>query len=245
MNMKKIAGVFFGSLFAIVLISNILNSAPPTGPDRPAGALTRETAAPAGSWGVLSGTYRVLKESVHGDYRVKYDEASNTVTIDIWLNTLTADLLNSALLNIQSLESWNHITASMKDLEIALQLEYVEHNVYGMTVIVNLINPEDLTQIFATVSRGEILYDIVDATPPGEPIPGTTFDSLVTGSVRSAYSGGNSSAHNIVLNTNTHVFHNTSCPRIKDMTAANAKDFYGSNQDAIDFGYTPCQICGG
>lgn len=238
MNRKRFILIVIGVLAAASVVLKILDT-----PTADAVTLRADITPPASlatssdGWSVLTGTYSVLEHSVNGDYRADYDEESKTVTVDLWRYDLTADSLNSALLDLENLKAWNRMTDSMKELELALQQEYIDHDVYGITVVLHHINPEDLTQIFATVSRGELIYDIVDETPPGMPIEGTSFDS---GSFDSP-----EGAHNIVLNTYSRVFHNTACPYIQYMKDGHIKDFYGTREEAIAQGFFPCTVCGG
>ena len=46
-----------------------------------------------------------------------------------------------------------------------------------------------------------------------------------------------------VLNTNTMKFHSPSCPSVADMKAKNRQDFYGTRDEAIAAGYSPCGRC--
>ena len=234
MNRKKFMIGVFGVLFAIALISRI-----PYSPDS-SGAVTLRadiTPPPTPAWSVLSGTYSVIEKSLNGGYRVDYDEETKTVSIDVWRYDLTADALNSALLDIENLKAWNKMTDSLKMLELALQQEYIDHDTYGITVVINHINPDDLEQVFATVSKGELLYDIVDETPPGQPIEGTTFNRFISGS--------SGSGHSIVINTDSKVFHDAGCQYVQKIKSGHIRYFYGTREEAIAEGYTPCQICGG
>lgn len=52
-----------------------------------------------------------------------------------------------------------------------------------------------------------------------------------------------SEKHNYVLNTNTKKFHRTGCVSIKQMKEKNKKKFYGTREEAIKKGYTPCKKC--
>lgn len=234
MNRKKFFLGVFGVLFAIALISNILNS------PAPSDAVTLRadvTPPPTPVWSVLSGTYSVIEKSLNGGYRVDYDEETKTVSIDVWRYDITAEALNSALLDLENLKAWNKMTDSMKALELVLEQEYIDHDTYGITVIINIINPDDLEQVFATVSKGELLYDIVDETPPGQPIEGTTFNRFISGS--------SGSEHSIVMNTDSKVFHDAGCQYVQKIKSGHIRYFYGTREEAIAEGYTPCQICGG
>lgn len=46
-----------------------------------------------------------------------------------------------------------------------------------------------------------------------------------------------------VLNTNTHKFHYSWCSSVDQMKPSNRKDFYGTRDEAISKGYSPCGRC--
>ncbi len=52
-----------------------------------------------------------------------------------------------------------------------------------------------------------------------------------------------SEKHNYVLNTNTKKFHKTGCGSVKQMKDKNKKMFYGTREEAIKKGYSPCKKC--
>ena len=58
-----------------------------------------------------------------------------------------------------------------------------------------------------------------------------------------ADNGGGGSAQNYILNTNTHKFHYPDCGSVKKMADKNKEEFYGTREEAIDAGYTPCGKC--
>ncbi len=45
------------------------------------------------------------------------------------------------------------------------------------------------------------------------------------------------------LNTYRHKFHETDCPSVWEMNSKNRKAFYGTREEAIQQGYSPCQNC--
>ena len=50
-------------------------------------------------------------------------------------------------------------------------------------------------------------------------------------------------AHEYVLNTNTHKFHEVWCSSVDDIKEKNKKYFTGDRQEIIDEGYVPCMRC--
>lgn len=49
--------------------------------------------------------------------------------------------------------------------------------------------------------------------------------------------------HNYVLNSNTKKFHRTGCASVKQMKEKNKKSFYGTREEVIKKGYSPCKRC--
>ena len=46
-----------------------------------------------------------------------------------------------------------------------------------------------------------------------------------------------------VLNTGTKRFHKPDCKSVTDMKPANKKEFFGTREEVINNGYTPCGAC--
>ena len=50
-------------------------------------------------------------------------------------------------------------------------------------------------------------------------------------------------SNSYILNTNTKKFHYPSCSSVSRMNESNKQDYYGSRDDIIAMGYSPCQKC--
>ena len=50
-------------------------------------------------------------------------------------------------------------------------------------------------------------------------------------------------SNSYVLNTNTKKFHKPSCSSVSKMKAENKSEYWGSRDDVIGMGYSPCQKC--
>lgn len=55
--------------------------------------------------------------------------------------------------------------------------------------------------------------------------------------------GGEEEERDYVLNTNTHKFHDSSCPSAEDMRKENRQEFHGTREELIDQGFEPCGNC--
>ena len=51
------------------------------------------------------------------------------------------------------------------------------------------------------------------------------------------------SAYTYVLNTNSHKFHEPSCPSVDDMKESNKQIFTGTRDEVVAMGYEPCGRC--
>jgi hypothetical protein len=59
----------------------------------------------------------------------------------------------------------------------------------------------------------------------------------------SAGTTGSGTASTYILNISSKKFHYPSCSSVKKMKDSNKKTFTGTREEAIQQGYTPCQIC--
>ena len=50
-------------------------------------------------------------------------------------------------------------------------------------------------------------------------------------------------AYTYVLNTNSHKFHEPSCPSVDDMKESNKQIFTGTRDEVVAMGYEPCGRC--
>lgn len=111
-----------------------------------------------------------LSYAAKGNYSLDVDKDALTITADMWEPGLNASAVNTALRDRKALNVWRDNVSQIVTISQSMQ-EYVAnhgHDEYSVTV--RLVNCEDLGQVFAAAERGAVLYDIVDATPPGEKI---------------------------------------------------------------------------
>lgn len=55
--------------------------------------------------------------------------------------------------------------------------------------------------------------------------------------------GSEASQADYILNTNTKKFHYTTCSSVNDMKEKNKQEFFGTRDEAISNGYSPCGCC--
>jgi hypothetical protein len=92
-------------------------------------------------------------------------------------------------------------------------------------------------------------YLIVGTGSVGEEIAGLVFvqEKWVSDADTSTNDTTTSSAtivtQSYILNTNSCIFHYPDCSSVSRMSEKNKEIFYGSRDDAVAQGYTPCSIC--
>lgn len=99
---------------------------------------------------------------------VEISEYYKTVTITMWFDDLDANTLNYALYENNILKMWNTVTQQLVDIDISIGESVASLGQGQYSVVINLVNASDPSQVFATVKNGALVYDIVNATPPGQ-----------------------------------------------------------------------------
>ena len=174
---------------------------------------------------------RALDASAPGSYTLDVDKDALTITVTEWTTRFNASAVNECLRSRSKRDTWKKILSAASDLSADMQQQLDSHGHPEYTVSLSIVNPDDFSQIFATVERGGVLYDIVDSTAPGEEVP----DLL-----RSAPSG---SAISYIVNLSTNVFHFPDCPALDRLSSSNRSVFTGDRADLLSQGYIPCGQC--
>ena len=234
MNRKNFILGVFGVLFAIVLISNVINM-PPREVTTAAVTPAPKDARSVTARDLIDETQRILDNNFPNGNWIDYDAENAGVRIYLYSPAFTVDALNAALSDIKYLQKWNGALQSLVELEAELLAQYEKYGHPELVTVISLVNPEDLTQIFATISGGSVIYDLVDATPPGEQIASGADQTRAMPSAGASF----------VLNTSSHKYHDPSCGSVKKMDSANRWDYTGTREEVEALGYEPCQICGG
>ncbi len=73
--------------------------------------------------------------------------------------------------------------------------------------------------------------------------PGVMIDYATGESSMASESPAHTAEATYILNTNTHKFHDTSCPSVKQIKEKNRQEYTGSRENVISLGYEPCQNC--
>lgn len=127
-------------------------------PDRP------EEAA---LWALADEVGLPLKIMARQNYAVDIDFEQNRVIYSFWLSGITYAALDLALTNGDAYKSWSNITGSLCERSAELQAAFDEAGRDDITVEVDLVDYDDFEALCASASRGELLYDVVAATPAG------------------------------------------------------------------------------
>lgn len=75
------------------------------------------------------------------------------------------------------------------------------------------------------------------------PVPTPTPEPVEPDSPQEPDGGNQSTNANYILNTNTKKFHYPSCSSVDDMKEKNKQEFFGTRDEAVAQGYSPCGRC--
>lgn len=178
---------------------------------------------------------RTLNASTPGHFVLEVDKDACTITIDQWSDGMNASVPNAALHYKEYLLKWRAQLENMRQLGDQIQQLVSDHGHPELSVVYRLVNDDDHGQIFAVIERGEVVYDVVEDTPPGEEVPDPT--SRVQPSASSSAYG------DYVINTSSGVFHDAACPYAEQVAAYNRADYHGDRLDLLARGLRPCQRC--
>lgn len=167
--MSKVKKILLGVLILLVAVSAF--QAWWNAPDK---ELQKDAAPPAPSAPADSELLQYIRLTVGHVFRDRMeatiDETAQKLIVAVWDYDLDAHALDSALLERSELSKWQALTANMADLGLKLQKRLDEEGRDDLTAIIELVDPYDHERVFATVSRGELVYDIIEATEPGKMI---------------------------------------------------------------------------
>ena len=174
---------------------------------------------------------RLLDQVIPGSYRTTLDRDARTLTVDQWDPALTEDSLNRALTDIDYLRMWQKLLAQAAE-SCASAREYLDMAGGGDYALVwRFVSNADYSTVYAQIIDGEIVYDVVDATPPGERIQ------------RSLQAPGEEQNRAFVLNTASKTFHVPGCTWAARISDQNKREVIGPRSELIAEGYSPCGIC--
>lgn len=235
MKFGKILLVVFAALVVFMMITSDAGmSAETTGIEN---IPKQEPTGPVTVTALIRETQRILNDNFPNGNWIDYDPETAFVDIYLYNSAFTVDALNAALQDIKYLRKWNDTKKQLVELDEVLRNRFNEYGHPELTTRISLVNPEDLSQIFATVSDGAVVYDLVDATPPGALIASGAQQT------RAVYSAADT--RTFIVNTSTHKFHKPTCGAVKEMKDDHRWDFVGSREELEALGYEPCGLCGG
>lgn len=178
---------------------------------------------------------RTLEASMSGHYSLFVDKDAHTITCDTWIDGFDAFAVNTALRSRDYLRRWNENTAGLCSMCAEMQTQVDNHGHDEYAVAVRLVNCEDLGQVFAVAERGDLVYDVVEDTPPGGSVPDPT-KRVQPVDTENVYG-------NFVLNIYSKVFHTESCSYAPQLAAVYRSEFTGNRDELIDRGFYPCVQC--
>ena len=174
---------------------------------------------------------RLLDQVIPGEYRTTVDRDARTLTVDEWDPALDEDYLNRALTDIDYLRMWQKLLAEAAE-SCAGAREYMDKaGGSDYSLVWRFISSEDYSTVYAQIIDGEIVYDVVDATAPGERIQ------------RSLEAPGEEENRPFVLNTSSMIFHRPGCTWAARISDLNKRDVIGPRSELIAEGFSPCGVC--
>ncbi len=182
---------------------------------------------------------RALDEALPNQYFLDVDKEAQTITISQWINGVDSKAINKSLRDAEYLQKWNELTRSLADFCTEQQAQVDKNGHPEFAVICQIVNMDNLGQVLAEVIRGQITYDIVEATPAGEYISEPEIgDDTVSVSRTST-----SKTSTYILNSNSMVFHTEGCSSASKISPHNKQTVKSSREELIAAGYSPCGKC--
>ena len=175
--MKKGILIVLGALLGIVLISNLINSAPTTRLNA-SSAQPTEIAQAAPSTESEQASLQSLISSCRASFNagfpqqndVEWQEENRAVVVSLWPDGFGAEMAEYALTDVKYLQQWNGICAGLQDISVELREQFVANGYDDVAIKINLYDPVYFDLLLASIENGEILFDAVDSTQPGERI---------------------------------------------------------------------------
>lgn len=174
---------------------------------------------------------RLLDQVIPGSYRTTVDRDARTLTVDQWDPALTEDSLNRVLTDIDHLRMWQKLLAETAESCASSRSFLDMAGGEGYALVWRFVSNEDYSTVYAQIIDGEIVYDVVDATPPGERIQ------------RSLQAPGEEQNRPFVLNTASKTFHVPGCTWAARISDQNKREVIGPRSELIAEGYSPCGVC--
>ena len=172
----------------------------------------------------------VLDAAMPGEYRLSVDHEAATVTVDTWAAPLNAGALNKALRDLDYLNQWQAALEKVGKSAADTQAQFDRQGHPEYSVVCRVVSCDDHDRVLAAFERGELVYDIVAATPAGQSIEADGA-AVFAGDGR------------YVVNTHSKKFHLPGCEYEQQIAPENRALFTGDRADLIADGYDPCDWC--
>lgn len=121
----------------------------------------------------------------------------------------------------------------------------VEDNGAGICYCVYAYNVQPGIEIDYATGESKLADSAQPEQTPSviEPVPTPTPEPEEPAPPQEPDSGNQSTNANYILNTNTKKFHYPSCSSVDDMKEKNKQEFFGTRDEAVAQGYSPCGRC--
>lgn len=136
---------------------------------------------------------------------------------------------NHVLYRVTPVFDGNNLVAS----GVLMEAESIEDNGEGICFYVFCYNVQPGVSIDYASGESALSASNISYSTESETTETASAESATKKSIEQTY----------ILNTNTHKFHNPSCPCIDDIKDSNKVTYTGSREDFIAQGYEPCGQC--
>ena len=223
--MKKTALLIVGGILAVVFVSNMLVGGPSY---RVRATNASENKESSRVQDVVSACRRSFNDNFPHQNEIVWEKDSGSLTINLWPNTFGAAEANYALKDTKYLNQWRQMLGSMGQMTTDIKEQFALAGLETATVSINWYDPVESELLLASISNGELIYDVVDATPAGARIGNYEPENK---------------EHEYILNTESKVFHLPGCSAADRIDVANRETVTTSRNSVLSMGYEPCGIC--
>lgn len=190
---------------------------------------------------VLIACKLAFNQTINGQYAVDVDEENKKAVFYFWEDGLDGYALDAAMVRRTDLDIWENVKEALCSLNKTLQSKFDDAGRSDLCVEIRLVDPNDFTLLLASFSGGETVFDIVDATPPGEKVSVNLYGPEAADPWEDEYESGNANFY--IINTSSKVFHLSGCPASDAISWENRSYRVATRTEMLRNGYTPCGRC--
>lgn len=174
---------------------------------------------------------KAFESEAPGSYYLDMDKDAGIFAATVWTTGMNADVPNTALKYLDYKRKWDANLAEMCELCGQIQEQFDNHGHQEISVVIRLVNCDDDAQVFAVAERGDLIYDIVAATPAGERVPDPSVRSV------------SDELNTYVFNSSTGVVHRPGCSYAQKISADHREELSCTRDELLTRGWNLCDYC--